>query len=176
MAKILFNGVLHVHYGQAYVVPEDSAGFAMEAAFRGQKNGLCGASVPECLFLITGLHTGGVQFRVELHKHTPPDIDDWADIVEVPFLVSGPVILQQWAAEAEFPLLLPKGKYRARYAANNMDKGKEIDTDPKGPDSYLLQFWPAATQTSDAIIKQTSECAKYWHDAAPRMAERRGSS
>ena len=67
----------------------------MEDAFRGQKNGLCGASVPECLFLITGLHTGGVQFRVELHERAPADLDDWADVVEVSFSVSGPVILQQ---------------------------------------------------------------------------------
>ena len=45
-----------------------------------------------------------------------------------------------------------------------MDAGNEIDTDEKGPDSYLLQFWPDAAQTSDAIIKQTSNVRKYWHN------------
>src|SRR6476661_3799285 len=126
MPTTLFDGVLHVHYGQAYVVPRGSPGFAMMDAFRGQRNGLCGASVPECLFLITGLHTGGVQFRVELHDRAPANLKDWADVVEVPFSVSGPVILQEWAGEAQYPLQLPEGKYRARYAANDMDAGKEV--------------------------------------------------
>src|SRR4051812_2124474 len=109
MPKVLFDAPLHVHYGQAYVVPEADPGFSMEAAFRGQKNGLCGASVPECLFVITGLHTGRVQFCVELHERAPADLNDWEEIVEVSFLVSGPVNLQQWAGEAEYPLQLPKG-------------------------------------------------------------------
>jgi hypothetical protein len=173
MAKILFDGVLDVHYCQAYVVPEATPGFDGEEAFRGQKNGLCGASVRGCLFLITGLHTGGVQFRVELLEHIPTNVDDWADIVEVPFLISGPVILQQWAGEAVYPLELPKGQYRARYAANDMDAGSEVDTIEKGPDSYLLQFWPDATQTPDAIIKQTSKRAQYQHNAMPRRAAKR---
>jgi hypothetical protein len=164
MPEILFDALLHVHYGQATVVPEGSLGFGLKDAFRGQKNGLCGASVSECLFLITGLHTGNVQFRVELHEHEPTDLDDWDDVVEVPFSVSGPVNLEQWAGEAMYPLKLPEGRYRARYAGKNMDAGKSIDTAKKGPDSYLLQFWPIVTETPDAIIKQTSQFAQYWHD------------
>jgi hypothetical protein len=165
MAEVLFNAMLEVHYGQAYVVPEGSPGFAAEEAFRGQKNGLCGAAVPECLWLITGLHTGGVQFCVELHERAPADLDYWDDVVEVSFSVCGPVHLEQWAAEAVYPLQLPKGLYRARYSANEMDAGHTLDTAEKGPDSYLLQFWPIATQIPDAIIKQTSDQARYWHTA-----------
>lgn len=170
MPTILFDGVLHVHYGQAYVLREGSHGFAMEEAFRGQKNGLCGASVPGYLQVTTALHTGGVQFRVELHERAPNNLEDWADVVEVSFSVSGPVILQEWAGEAEYPLKLPTGEYRARYCANRMDAGKEVDTADKGPDSYLLQFWPAPSQAPDAIIKQTSEIAKYWHNAVQKWS------
>ena len=163
MPKVLFDALLHVHYGQAYVVPEGSTGFALEDAFRYQNNGLCGASVPNCLFIVTGLHTGGVKFRVELHQRKPVDLDDWDEVVEVPFSVSGSVNLEEWAAEAVYPLQLPDWQYRARYAGNNMDAGSSIDTAEKGPDSYLLQFWPTVTQTPDSIIKQTSKRAEYWH-------------
>lgn len=172
MATILFNSILHVHYGQAYVLPKASHGFSIEAAFLGQENGLCGASIPEYLFLITGLHTGGVQFRVELHDHLPSDLDDWADVVEVPFSVCGPVNLEEWAAQAVYPLELPTGQYRARYSANEMDAGKEVDTATKGPDSYLLQFWPVDMQTPDTVIKQTSKQAEYWHQAWKRLEKR----
>ena len=168
MPQVLFDSLLHVHYCQAYVVPEDDRGFPMEEAFRGQKNGLCGASVPGCLFLITALHTGGVRFRVELHEGAPANLNGWEEIVEVPFSVTGPVILQEWAAEAEYPLRIPKGQYRARYAANNMEAGHQVDTDDEGPDSYLLQFWPDVTQARDAIVKQTSERAQYQHSAVRR--------
>src|SRR6185312_14415132 len=169
MATILFNGILDVHYGQVYVLPKAAHGFAMEDGFRGQENGLCGAALQECLFLITGLHIGGVQFRVELHDHVPFELDDWADIVEVPFSVSGPVNLEQWGGEAVYPLQIPKVQYRARYDAHDMDAGSEVDTAIIGPDSYLLQFWPVGTQTPDAVIRQTSKCAEYWHQAWKRQ-------
>src|SRR5690349_18062181 len=110
--------------------------------------------------LITGLHTGNVQFRVELHEREPTGLDDWDDVVEVPFSVSGPVNLEQWAGEAIYPLKLPEGRYRARYAGKKMDAGKRIDAAKRGPDSYLLQFWPVTAQTPEAIIKQTSKVAQ----------------
>jgi hypothetical protein len=168
MPEVLFDALLHVHYGQAYVVPDASPGFGMEDAFRGQTNGLCGASVRGCLFLITALHTGGVQFRVELHDRAPADLEGWEDVVEVPFSASGRTILQEWAGEGEYPLHLPEGEYRARYAANAMDAGKAVDTDSRGPDSYLLQFWPDAARAPDAIVRRTSRCAEYWHNAVLR--------
>lgn len=168
MPRILFDSLLHVYYGQATVAPEDSAGFGLNDAFRGQKNGLCGASVPKCLFLITGLHTGGVRLRVELHESEPGNFDDWDEVVEVPFSVSGRVNLEQWAREAVYPLQLPEGQYRARYSAKDMDAGSNVDTAEIGPDAYLLQFWPVAKQTPEALVKQTSERAQYWHNTVQK--------
>lgn len=163
MATLLFDGVLHVHYGQAYVLPEGGGGIDLEDSFRGQKSGLCGAAVPGRLFLICGLHTGGVRCRVELHEGRPGELHDWEEVVEVPFAVSGAVILEEWAGQAAYPLALPEGAFRARYAAKEMDAGHEVDTADLGPDSYLLQFWPAAEPAPDAIVRQASQWARYWH-------------
>src|SRR5262245_12813985 len=59
-------GRLHVHYGQAYVLCGDRELPDLEDAFRGQVNGLCGASALGALFLVTGLHTGMVGFAVQV--------------------------------------------------------------------------------------------------------------
>ena len=61
----IFDGHLNVHYGQAYVVACEQRG-EFEECFRGQSNGLCGASVPGMLFLITRLHTGHVGLVIDV--------------------------------------------------------------------------------------------------------------
>jgi hypothetical protein len=65
--RTLVSGDLWVHYGQIHVqsgqadprVPDPG----LHECFAGQQNGLCGGTVPGCLFLITGLHTGTGQGR-----------------------------------------------------------------------------------------------------------------
>jgi len=48
----VFDGDIHVHYGQAYVFATEDKAVELEDCFEGQSNGLCGASVPWNLFLI----------------------------------------------------------------------------------------------------------------------------
>jgi hypothetical protein len=62
----VFEGLLDVHYGQAYVLTGDMPSPNLHDAFRRQTNGLCGAAVRGALFLITGLHTGHVGFAVDV--------------------------------------------------------------------------------------------------------------
>ncbi|GAA4605590.1 hypothetical protein GCM10023195_19550 [Actinoallomurus liliacearum] len=169
--RTLFDGEVFVAYRQIYVESGGGFGGDMYATFAGQSNGLCGGAVPGSLFLVTGLHTGDVAFTVELHKSAPPTEYAWEDIVEVSFTPVGPdVVLAEWGANS-YPLELDQVSYRVRYSATGMDAGAELDTpdgDDLGPDRYLLQFWPDAPRP-DAVVKQTSDQAAYWHGVPRRV-------
>jgi len=59
-ARTLFDGEIRVDYSQFYVESFESGwGGDMQAAFEGQRNGLCGGAFDGFLFLTTGLHTAG---------------------------------------------------------------------------------------------------------------------
>ncbi|WP_116114453.1 hypothetical protein [Amycolatopsis ruanii] len=167
---LLFRGELHVHYGQ-FSVESRTDGFfdGLTDARGGQSNGLCGAAVPGLLFLTTGLHTGNVEVTVEVLDAPPPVGPDWEDVVEVSFRpATATVRLVQWTAEASWPLDLAPVSYRVRYCASGMDRARERDTRLDGEpllDRYLLQLWPAPP-AADAVVRQTSAIAAYWHDHA----------
>ncbi len=81
-----YQGRLWVHYGQAYVDSREDVGDdGMGAAFGDQHNGPVGASEPGFLFLRTGLHTGVVDFQVDVAATEPPIEAGWEEIVEVSF-------------------------------------------------------------------------------------------
>ena len=144
MARI-FDGLLYVHYGQAYVESSDSKPIYLEDAFQGQANGLCGAASPGALFLITGLHTGEVSFTLDVLDVPPPLDDIWEEIVEVSFTPSsGRTTLTDWNASHVCNIPLQNKNYRVRYCVRNMDLGTEIDTVLEGEptvDFYSLTFW-----------------------------------
>jgi len=166
--NVLFDDSVHVHYGQVYVTSGDTWDLPLPRnAFRGQLNGLCGAADAGRLFLVTGLHTGDVGFRVELWDGEPTLDERWEEVVEVSFTPSGAgVALTQWAGERSFSLNLPKADYRVRYCARGMQAGRDADTLLEGPplDVYCLAFW-AAAPAPDRIVRQTSAVAEYWHSA-----------
>lgn len=171
--ETLFDGDVHVHYGQFYVesgwqIPED--GFTR--AFAGQVNGLCGGAAPGFLCMVTGLHTGHVEFTLELHDEAPPVDDFWEDVVEVSFrATSETVALVQWGAEAAWPLAIRREDLRVRYCATGMDEARAEDTRLDGEpklDRYLLQFWPAPP-SADGVLKQTSATAAHKHEWASRL-------
>lgn len=144
--KTLFSGRLWVHYGQAYVVSGPVFDSDLEASFRGQSNGLCGASSPNLLFLITGLHTGHVNFSVEFSNAEPPLDRAWEDVVEVSSTMVNRPFLEEWAGQVSYPIDLSPGTYRVRYAAKGMDSARAVDTivETEEPiDTYHLSFWPA---------------------------------
>lgn len=165
MARI-FDGRLHVHYGQAYIEPSESNGVGLEDSFCGQTNGLCGAASPGTLFLLTGLHTGYVSFTLDVLDAPPPLDDIWEEIVEVSFTPgSGKVILSEWGGEYVCDIPLRQEVYRVRYCACDMDRGGEIDTIVEGEpvDFYALTLW-RGNLAPDVVVKQTSQVAAYWHN------------
>ncbi|MFF3000798.1 hypothetical protein ACFVTC_40625 [Streptomyces sp. NPDC057950] len=170
MVRRVFDGEVHVHYGQVYVESDpDGCGPDLAEAFAGQSAGLCGAAIPGTLWLTTGLHTGHVGFAVEVHDQAPPLDAAWEDVVEVSFRPASPrSTLMQWAVEACWDLGLEEIDYRVRYCAKGMDQARQEDTrtdDEPQLDSYLLQLWPAEP-TADRVLKQTAAIAAYWHGYA----------
>lgn len=167
----IFDGSLYVHYGQAYVLPNAQATAELSDCFQGQRNGLCGAAISNALFLITGLHTGHVRLSIDI-LDTPPLDQAWEEIVEVPFVINGDgASLYDWNGGCVCKISLPPGTYRVRYCARGMDRGREVDTileEEKSVDCYYLAFW-SANLLPDAVVKQTSELAAYWHEYARKL-------
>ena len=164
---IVFDQEIHVHYGQFYVESRTDDFFeGLTESRGGQANGLCGAAVPGLLFLTTGLHTGHTRVTVEVLDAPAPIGDEWEDVVEASFRpATAKVALVQWAGEASWPLPLVPIDYRVRYSATGMDRARGRDTLLAGEpllDRYLLQLWPAPL-APDAVIRETSRCAAYWH-------------
>ncbi|MFF5084908.1 hypothetical protein ACFY36_48375 [Actinoplanes sp. NPDC000266] len=159
LVEVLLDTPLHVHYGfltlgENEAVPEDAA--------RGQVNGLCGAAVPGVLHMHTGLHTGEVHVRVELHAAEPELGDEWRDVVEVLYATTAEDLALGGFDSSAGPVDLPPGVYRARYCAADMQRDRD-EEEPGG--RYLLQFWPATAV--DRVVRQNSEYAAYWHREGP---------
>ncbi len=165
---VLYRGEIWVDYRFAYLQPEDDDppdDFGLE----GQRNGLCGAGIPGVLSLTFGLHTGYVPIKVEALDARPEFGKKWEEIVEVSFEATRTdYVLAPF--EDFYPVTLPlAGRYRARFNAAGMDRANEADSRKQGRrvlDRYLLQLWPDAEPKPDAILRQTSECAAYWHRVA----------
>jgi hypothetical protein len=162
----VFEGRLYVHYGQAYIETGDRISSGLEASFVGQNNGLCGAASPGSLLLLTGLHTGRVNFTLDIFDSSPPIDHFWEEIVEVSFTVEREEVrLFDWNGECVCDIPLPLGTYRVRYCVHNMTGGGRADTvleEEESVDSYSLAFW-SANLSPDTILKQTSKTAAYWH-------------
>lgn len=158
---MLFEGLLHVSYGQFYVNSTDDASHPLDEAFAGQSNGLCGAAVAGFLFLVTGQHTGEVPLSVQLHEEAPPLEPEWQEVVEASFRpVSAQAVLAQWGG-GFFPLGLEEISYRVRYCARGFDEAHQGGVYDRF-DAYLLQFWPAPP-APDEVIRQTGRGPAYWH-------------
>jgi hypothetical protein len=169
----VFDGHLHVHYGQAYVFSDQVGDTAdMEACFRGQSNGLLGAAHDGMLWLTTGLHTGFVEFSAELVAAEPRVENSWEECVEAAFAPnSRHVQLFDWDRTLMCEIPLSEEHYRVRYVARGMDLGHETDTvlaEEKPVDAYQLWFWPAGA-APDRVLKTTSEMGRYWHDWARNL-------
>jgi hypothetical protein len=170
---LAFDGYLHVHYGQAYAFSGSTGDTGeMDSCFRGQSNGLLGAARPGMLFLITGLHTGYVKFKVEIAVDEPPVDESWEECVEASFTPSShDTRLINWDGDLVCELPLSSPPYRVRYEGIGMDAGREADTILQGADpvdSYRLSFWPASP-APDSVVRERSASARYWHSWAQEL-------
>jgi hypothetical protein len=168
----VYDGKLHVHYGQAYVFSgEDGDTGEMDSCFRGQSNGLLGAGQAGMLFVLTGLHTGSVNLKVDVDHTEPAPDGSWEECVEASFTPAGDTRLVTWGGETLCDLPLTQSDYRVRYQATGMDAGREADTILEGEepvDSYMLSFWPAPP-APDSVVRDTSDVARYWHGWAQAL-------
>ncbi|MEZ0492125.1 hypothetical protein AB2L28_07725 [Kineococcus sp. TBRC 1896] len=167
MVTVLFDDQVPVHYGFINLQPDDAEVELDHTSSRGgQANGLCGATFPGQLHMVTGLHTGPVALRLELHPAQPPVPVQWEDVVEVPFTATtGSYWLSAFDWWHEIGIL--PDTYRVRWCANGMDQAHDrtrMDGEPT-LDQYLLQLWPAPS-TPDAVIRLGSQSAAYWHREA----------
>ncbi|MFI7395754.1 hypothetical protein [Streptomyces tendae] len=145
-------------------------GPAPSEACAGQTNGLCGAAVPGCLFLCTGLSSGRAALTVEVHGAAPPLEDRWEDVVEASFrpLTASTAVLP-CGQGALCEVALPPAHHRVRYCGRGTDGGAGAasatapGTAPVG--QYLLQFWPAPP-SADRVVRQTSRSAARRHHCA----------
>jgi hypothetical protein len=165
--RLLFSDEVEVDYGQIFVESERGE-CDLHDAFTGQEGvGLCGGGTKGMLFLLTGLHNGGVGFTAELHDSRPALDETWEEIVEVPFRpVSEETVLRQWNGKNRWELGLEERDYRVRYSAIGMDAGRSKDVreddEPPTDDRYLLQIWPAAPEPA-RLLKRTGRTAANWH-------------
>lgn len=175
--RVVFDGTPHVHYGFIAFASVAGGDFRNGSAARdGQANGLCGAKVPGELHMVTALHTGPVGFRIEVYDHKPAVEDVWDEVVEVSY-TAGPdtctLAAFEWWHELPDCELVAGHSYRARFAGRNVEEAHRADSighqDP-AIDQYLLQFWPDAVLRDDAVVRETSGWAGYWHRVAQGIA------
>jgi hypothetical protein len=166
--RMLFDGDVFVHYGFINLIGADDEPAELMATRAGQRNGLMGAAVPGQLSLITGLHTGDVPLAVGWHDTEPTVGDEWEEVVELSFQPPQADLVLQ-AFQDSYEIRLPAVRtLRVRYCATGMDAGHNADTTLEGepaPDRYRLDLWPAEPGP-EAIVRQTSEIAAYWHQEA----------
>ncbi|MEU7871528.1 hypothetical protein [Dactylosporangium sp. NPDC049140] len=160
MSLVLFDGVIPVAYHLFWIREEDELSTADGVG--GQRNGLCGAAEPGMLVFLAGTHSGPVRLRVELLDGAPgPAGDEWTEVVEVSYRTPDEdVVLALWEGDA-IELGLPGGEYRVRYSCRDFDREES--------ERYLVQFW-AAPAAGDAVLRQTSAAAGYWHGVARKRA------
>lgn len=164
-AAVVFDGLVSTSYAQMTLVTGWVEPPIPNDAFVGQVNGLCGATVPGALFLVTGTHTGLIPVRIRL-LDAAPELGSWAEIVEASLAPAGPqAAFAGWAADPAVRFDLPAPCYRVRWSATGMDAAHDRVADEANPalDHFELALWPAPP-APDAILRRTSVLAAYWHD------------
>lgn len=163
-SPIVFSGTMLTSYRQMYVMSTVCDDLMPDEASKNHVNGLCGGAVTDGLFLTVGIHTGEVSMTVAIHDSAPPLDDAWDEIVEASCSFSEtPIFLYGWGGDSAAELPLQAVQYRARFCAKAFGATEDNGDDESG-ECYLLMFWPGAPRP-DAILKQTSPNAIYWHEA-----------
>jgi hypothetical protein len=197
--RVLFEGVVPVAYGQFYVVsrelPDMTKAFAGQVnglCGAGEPGGLflmTGTHSGQVRLRVE-LHEQEPPAAVDkweevveapfLPRAATVDLVPWGD---------GSLAALPLTPDGQEAGLLPA--FRVRYCATGMDEGRDPyggfdpDTVEDGdytymeqrPDRYLLCFWPDGAGASlldgglraDAILRQTSGAARYWHNWASTL-------
>lgn len=159
----VLDGRVAVDYGSA-VFDSGVGSDDVTTDFTEQSNGLCDASTPGVLRLMTASHSGEVRFSVDLFDSEPDVPDDYEDIVEVSFVPeSARCSLQGFWGDELGAVELTEAEYRIRYCGRNLDQAHTYEIDAEydeyvALDEYLLQIWPAPA-APDLVLREVSEFA-----------------
>lgn len=176
MERVLLDEVISTDYGQLDLIWANGAGFDgdLERFFRGQDNGLVGASDPDGVYLNLARRSGGSPVRIVLVGTAPGKPDpSWEDVVEVSITIpeASKVRWCSWAGENVGAIDgLGAGTYRMRVSARGRDAGHAGEFAEEPVDFYLAQFW-LAPEGPDAVLRVGSSDAAYWNaEAGSRRA------
>lgn len=169
MQTVLLDEVVQTDDGQFDLVwaAADDGLNGESDAFDGQVDGQVGAAHPRGVHVVLGRRSGGSHVRIVVHATPPPPAEDrWEDVVEVSVLLPDrEPRWASWAGECGGALvgLLP-GAYRLRVSARGRDAGAAGEEADEVVDWYLLELW-SAPRGQDAVLRSSSQDARYWHDA-----------
>lgn len=165
--RVLFDEVVRTDYGQFDLV-WSGVGFDgdFDTFFRGQTNGLVGASSGEGGYINLARRSGGSHVRIALTDSDPPlPESDYGDVVEVSVQVPVEAVVwwSSWAGQSSGALDgIAAGSYRVRVSATGRDAGRAGEFADGVVDEYRIDLWPAPP-AKDAIVRVGSEDARYWH-------------
>lgn len=167
MERVLFDEVVRTDYGQFDLV-WSGVGFDgdFDRFFRGQTNGLVGASSGEGVYINLARRSGGSRVRIALTDSEPSTPgSDYGDVVEVSIQVPAGAVVRwsSWAGESSGALDgITAGAYRVRVSASGRDAGRADEFAEGVVDEYRVDLWPAPL-AGDAVVRVGSDDARYWH-------------
>lgn len=145
------EGTVHAEY-HTFLLSDVGAFMTMRPA---STNGLV-VTAPGVAFIQTGIHTGNVWIRGEVHHEAPTlDLESWDEVVEVSLeaTTEGRVLVSGLGSDgpANVPVLSPEGlgHYRIRVHARGRDTAVDMTAD-EAFEHYLVQSWPAPPATEVA--------------------------
>lgn len=146
-----------IDYHQFFLMEPDQEDFIPDEA--GQLVSATGESV----IVHTGIATGRVAVRIEIHDAEPAlDEAEWEEVAEVGVQVeTGPLIVR---CLMEYPPDLPEltpagpGPYRVRAHARGRDIAYDLGVS-ESQEVYLFQIWPAPYGPLH-VLKQTDLCGR----------------
>src|SRR6476661_2893001 len=102
-----------------YMVTDPGGLPAEPVAITAPLNGLAGLMAASYVTVTTGTQYGPIRITVAIHDDAPePELDEWTDVVELPFaVVSGHIFFAEWGGEAFYITDLPPGPWRLRVHA-----------------------------------------------------------
>jgi hypothetical protein len=126
---------------------------ALPFDIKAAENGLARAQAASYVTVTTGTYFGPVRVTIAIHDGAPePELADWTDVVELPFVVaSGQMAFVDWDGAAFYRADLPPGPWRLRVHARGRDEGAAGNWEPfdpeEGPEEepaeeHLLQLFP----------------------------------
>lgn len=153
------TGDLTADYGQVELHP-GAGGHAWIDRDEGLANGEFG----EHVVLVVARQYGTVRLDVHVLDSAPPVDPAWDAAFELSVRAGDALTITGWAGEGSVVVPVPAGvEVRLRYVVVGGQEATDHpgDEDAPGPDRYLVQVWPSATEPP-RVVASTSPWSQYW--------------